>query len=94
MLQLIQRLLLNLADTFTGDADVFTNFFQGAGFIRAHPETLAQNGFFLGIQFRQNLGDNFTQLLLRRRNTRILRSFIRYVFNTTAVLVGSNGCLY
>ena len=91
--QFLQRLLFNLANAFTGDADVFANLFQGAGFVGAHTETLTQNSFFLGVQLRQNLRDDFAQVFLGGRYKRIFRRFVRDDFNAAAVVLGSDGGL-
>ena len=67
MLQLAQRLGLDLADTFAGHAELLADFFQRMVRVHADAEAHAEHAFFAGGERGQNPRGGFAEVGLDRR---------------------------
>ena len=75
MLQLPQRLRLDLADTFTRNTELLADFFQRVVRVHADAEAHAEHAFFARRQRGQHAGGGFAQVRLDRgvdREDRVL----------------------
>ena len=84
MTQLAQRLGFDLADTFTGDVELLTNFLEGAGVTVLNAEAQTQYLFLTG---RQRL-EYLDQLLLEQHERSCLSRFGRIVVRDEVAEVG------
>ncbi|QTK80944.1 RNA Polymerase Sigma Factor RpoS [Agrobacterium tumefaciens] len=64
MLQLAQRLRLDLTDTLAGNRELLANLFKRVVRVHANAEAHAQNAFFTRRQRRQNAGRRLAQVRL------------------------------
>ena len=75
MLQLAQRLCLDLTDTFAGDRELLADFFQRVVGVHADAEAHAEHAFFARRQRGQHARGGFAQVGLDRgvdRQDRVL----------------------
>src|ERR1700759_1253184 len=66
MLQLPQRLGLDLADTLSGHRELLADFFQGVVGVHADAEAHAEYAFFAGGERGQHAGGGFREVALDR----------------------------
>ena len=64
MLELAQRLRLDLADTFAGDRELLADFFERMVGVHADAEAHAQDTFFTRRQRGENAGRRLAQVRL------------------------------
>ena len=67
MLQLPERLGLDLADALAGDAELLAHFLQRMVGVHANAEAHAQHALLAGSEARQDAGDGFLEVRLDRR---------------------------